>query len=131
MRHVFILSVFCVLLTVSMLGTADAAGYVAAGKERPECPSLVARGVYPDTLNKLKEALVFPRLGFAIERLAEEIRAVLDQFGTRVALERRGQISVEPALRELQERVEEEKKPAPTHKKPVKKRRIKVPPRAL
>jgi hypothetical protein len=131
MRHVFILSVFCVLLTVSMLGTAGAAGYVAAGKERPDCPSLVARGVYPDTLNKLQEALVFPRLGFAIERLAEEIRAVLDQFGTRVALDSRGQISVEPAPTEPQERVEEEKKPAPTEKKPVKKRRIKVPPRAL
>ncbi|MBM3301977.1 MAG: hypothetical protein FJY85_18740, partial [Deltaproteobacteria bacterium] len=100
------------------------------GKEKPDCPPWVARGVYPDTLTKLSEALVFPRFGFALDRMADEIRGLMAQFGTRASLDTSGEISEPPAPKEPVQRVEEDKKPTPAKKKPIKKRRIKMPPRA-
>ncbi len=135
MRYIVIAALLSVLPLSGFWQSAQAVGYDVAGKEKCVCSPLVARGIYPDTLNNLKEALVLPKLGFLAERLAQEIKAILGQFGVQSAGDPRGKIEPTKSIASLETRAEEEKKrltDAKTKKKSrEKKRRVKLPPRAL
>lgn len=60
---------------------AEAVGLYAVGKEQISCSPLVARGIVPDTWNKLGEALLVPQISWALDRLAVEMKTMLSQFG--------------------------------------------------
>lgn len=130
MRYFVVATVLSVLALCSLWESAGAVGYDVAGKEKCICSPLVARGVYPDTLNNVTEALVLPKLGFLAERLAREIKAILGQFGVKSEGDPRGR--VESAKGILGQEIgpgKEKKRLAETKKR--KKRRVKLPPRAL
>ncbi len=77
--------VIAVALTVALNGffapPANAVGLYAVGKEQISCSPLVARGIVPDTWNKLSEALLVSQISWAIDRLAVEMKTMLSQFG--------------------------------------------------
>jgi hypothetical protein len=77
MRSFLIAGMLCVVLAFACTTGSQAAGVYAVGKEECNCSSLVARGIIPDSLNKLKEAIFFPELSLAVQGLAEEFRSVL------------------------------------------------------
>jgi hypothetical protein len=112
----FCLAVVCAL-SAMMAGSVLAVGMVSVGEGKCDCPSLVAKGVVPDTINRLKETLVFMKLAPVLDRIAGEIKAMLGQFGARAKHEW-AQKEVSP--------------PKPKAKKPKKKKkkRVKVPPTA-
>jgi len=135
MRYLVIATVLSILVLSGMPDSARAVGYDVAGKEECVCSPLVARGICPDTLNNLKEALVLPKLGFLAERLAQEIKAILGQFGVQSAGDPRGRIEPAKDLLGQEKGPDKEKKrlaDSKTTKKksPEKKRRVKLPPPA-
>jgi hypothetical protein len=73
--------ILSVTINVFMATKADAVGLYAVGKEQIGCSPLVARGIVPDTWNKLSEALLAPQISWALDRLAVEIKTMLSQFG--------------------------------------------------
>lgn len=150
--RLFIVAIILSVITGIILPTkADAVGLYAVGKEQISCSPLVARGIVPDTWNKLSEALLAPRISWALDRLAVEIKTVLSQFGapptngvTETATVIKEDIFTpkEKQPEKIKEAVEE--KPAKkTKKAEVKKnskdkkvsdkpkKRIKVPPKAM
>ena len=131
MRYFVIATVLSILALCTTWESARAVGYDVTGKEKCVCSPLTARGIYPDTLNNLKEALILPRLGFIAERLAQEIKAILGQFGIQSAGDPRGR--AEPAKSILG--LDKEKKrlagSKTGKKRKTKKRRVRLPPRAL
>ena len=127
MRYRILATVLSVLVMGLMSEAAMATGYDVAGKEKCVCSPLTERGVVPDTLNNLKEVLIFPKLGFLAERLALEIKAILGQFGIESAGDPRGRIVQTESLWREQEKVGTKKRKAGSKKK----RRVKVPQRAM
>jgi hypothetical protein len=116
------------------------------GKECPDCSPLVARGIYPDSLNVIKEAFVLPQLVAALDQVAVEVRTAVLQIGAPPT----------SAYAETQEETAPEKpaveKPSPKSERPVvekpskqkksitplkrddtkkKKKRVTMPPRAM
>lgn len=79
MRSFVVAALVCVLLGGLYPGTAGAVGLYAVGKEDCSCSPLVARGVIPDTLNKIHEALFLPQLAGALDKAALNIKAFSDQ----------------------------------------------------
>lgn len=131
MRYVAMAAMVIIVLTGGGVQSARATGFDVVGKEKPVCSRLVQRGVYPDTLNKLKEAFVFPKLGAAVERVAEELRAVLAQFGVKLANDPRGKITEAQKAKILEKSLAGRKRRISGKKTPSKKKPVKVPPRAL
>jgi len=119
MRSFFVATVICVCVAIALLGVAQAAGTYVAGKEEGDRSSLSAKGVIPDTLNKVSQAFAFGFIGRAIDRIAGEVKAILGQFG----IETRPHVST-PEMATAKDIKSEPEKAAP------KKRRIKFPPRA-
>lgn len=128
MRYLASATVLSVLMIVLVSESVKATGYDVAGKEKCVCSPFTSRGVVPDTLNNLSEALVFPKLGFVVERLALEIKAILGQFGVKSAGDPRGRITETKGFWSFLDKSKKEKKRKAASKK---KRRIKVPPRAM
>ncbi|MFH1114820.1 MAG: hypothetical protein V1792_12970 [Pseudomonadota bacterium] len=135
MRFFVVAAVLSFVALGSIWESAGAVGYDVAGKEKCVCSPLTARGIYPDTLNNLKEALILPRLGYIAERLAQEIKAVLGQFGIRSAGDPRGSVQPAKTIIGLNKDADKEKERPAVSKKGEKsrekKRRVKMPPRAL
>jgi hypothetical protein len=142
MRSFVVAAAMCVLLGALLPGTAGAVGLYVVGKEDCDCSPLVARGIYPDTLNKIQEAVAFPQIAVALDRVAVEVRGMLDQGGgtTTASLSEPPGVSEEvPEIKEKEEkkleRVPEVKKPKKHAKvdktKPKKKKRVTQPPRAM
>lgn len=135
MRYLVVATVLSVLAVAGGLESVRAVGYDIAGKEKCVYSPLVARGVIPDTLNNIKEALVFPRLGFLAERLASEIKAILGQFGIKSAGDPRGRVMPKEESWGFLTKLEDEKKRLAKSKKGkkkrVKKRKVKIPQKAL
>lgn len=79
------LFILAVVLTVALssffVSPSGAVGLYAVGKEQISCSPLVARGIVPDTWNKLTEALLVPQISWALDKLAVEVKTVLSQFG--------------------------------------------------
>jgi hypothetical protein len=127
MRYLVVAGVLALMATVVGVQGALATGYVAVGKEECKCDPLIARGVVPDTLNKLHHALVFPTIISLLDKISVEGRAILAQFRADREVVATSDEALTPP-----EKAEEKKEPtvAPK-KKPTKKKRVKVPPRAL
>ncbi len=80
MRSLFIAVVsFCVLFAT--LGTSHAVGLYVVGKEDCNCSPLTERGIVPDTLNTLKEAFVLPQLVAALDRIGIEVKNFISSIG--------------------------------------------------
>ncbi len=63
------------------MGNSQAVGLYVVGKEDCDCSPLVARGIVPDTLNKLKEAFVLPQMIQALDWIALEIKGMVANLG--------------------------------------------------
>ncbi|MFH0823668.1 MAG: hypothetical protein V2B18_13040 [Pseudomonadota bacterium] len=70
----------CAAFLVLQASGASAVGVYTPGKEQCNCSPMVARGVYPDTLNLLHEAFVFPSINNTIDRIAVEVKSLISQF---------------------------------------------------
>ncbi len=81
MRSILIVAAIFVVLTTVWIGHSQAAGLYVVGKEDCDCSSLTARGIVPDTLNKLKEAFLLAHIAAALDKVAVEIKGMVDQFG--------------------------------------------------
>ncbi len=143
MRYAIVLTVVFALMAV-FLGNAGAAGMVVKGQEPCDCPSLIARGIIPDPLNRLADMLYFPQVASALDSVAVEVRSMLtpaDTEGTAVEPEEEAKETKEKST--LEEKPEApakeavrhaEKKKAVAHaKKPShkKKKRVKMPTKAM
>jgi hypothetical protein len=140
MRTFVIIVAISLFIGVGCVSTSHAVGYYAVGKEGCKCSPLVARGIFPDTLNLLNEVLVFPRFGGALERLAVGIREIFTQFAATPA-----DVVSEPVTKkdppvQFDEPTKVQKKVVPVDKSnklkkevkdPSKKKRLKVPPKTL
>jgi hypothetical protein len=139
MRRFAIALVVSCVLGICSAGSADAVGFYVVGKEDCQCSPLVARGIVPDTLNKLKEAFFFPQVGVVLENFASEVRAMLYQAGSRPTLAEEADTTEEPkspTVKDTKEKKKEVKKRVtkmkPAKKKlPEKKKRVPQPPRAM
>lgn len=138
MRSLVVAVTVCIMIAGALAQRSEAVGFEVVGKEDCKCSPLVARGIIPDTLNKLKEAFVFPSLFVVVERVAGEIKAITSQFGAKPmaavepsipppALEKK----TEPKEKPVEMKPVKEKKAKSAKKKPSKARRIKQPPRAM
>jgi hypothetical protein len=142
MRYFIVLTVVFAL-TALCLGNAAAAGLVARGTEPCECPSLVARGIIPDPLNRLADMLYFPQVASALDSVAVEVRSMLarpneeatvepeeeaKETKEKSSLEEKPKAPAKEAIRppEKKKRVAQSKKPS--HKK---KKSVKMPSRAM
>ncbi len=76
MRRILI-AVLSIVLVAAWLGQSQAVGLYVVGKEDCNCSPLVARGIVPDTLNLLTDALLFPHIAVALDKVALEIQSVL------------------------------------------------------
>lgn len=140
MRYYVIALVAVLYLAFGCLTQSHAVGYYAVGKEDCRCSPLVERGIIPDTLNQLGEALILPRLGWAIERLALELRAVASQFGPKTETaaveisdkkEPLYDIEEPPKLEKKSPADQKIQKPKKKTKDTAKKKRVRVPTRTL
>jgi hypothetical protein len=143
MRSLVVALAVCTMFLSALAGRAQAVGFDVVGKEDCKCSPLVARGIVPDTLNKLKEAFVFPSLFVVVERMAGEIKAIVSQFGVKPmaalepplptpSLEKKTEAKEKPIeIKPLKEKSKEKKKKTAKKKSTSKKRRIKQPPRAM
>jgi hypothetical protein len=151
MRSIFI-AVVSICVATALMGNAFAVGLYVVGKEDCDCSPLVAQGIVPDTLNKLKEAFLFTQMAAVLDRIGVEVRAMLAGFGPTSAeaaeppkmieqTEEKGKTEVEkPPAKEEKPAVEKpvkSKKPSAKlksiekKKKSQKEKKVKVPPRAM
>lgn len=140
MRAFVIMVAISLFMGASWVSTSHAVGYYSVGKEGCNCSPLVARGIVPDTLNLLQEALVLPRIGGALERFAVSIREMFTQFAaTPVDTVAEPITKKEPPV-QFDEPTKEDKKKTTIDKsnklkkeakEPPKKKRLKVPAKAL
>ena len=148
-----VVAIVALALVPGFIGTAGAAGYQVVGKEACDCSPLVARGVYPDTLNKLHQAVYFPTVIAAVDQVAMDLKSVVTHFVVGSPAESQESTpsaeeiktiqekSASPAEEKVQkdEKPAKEEKPATLKKKKStrslkqsdsKKKKIKVPSRA-
>jgi hypothetical protein len=149
MRSIFI-AVVSICVATALMGNAFAVGLYVVGKEDCDCSPLVAQGIVPDTLNKLKEAFLFPQMASVLDRIGQEVRAMLAGFGPTSAeaaeppkmieqTEEKGKADVEkPPAKEEKPAVEKpakHKKPAAQlkaiEKKKQQKKKVKKPPTVM
>jgi len=126
MRSFLIAAAVCIVLAAGFPAKSDAVGLYAVGKEGCKCSPLVARGIIPDPLNQLSEALAFPQIALALDRLAVGIRDMVSQTeGPAVAALPESSVPEEevPALKEKEEK---EEKPPAIKKKPMAKAKVKA-----
>jgi hypothetical protein len=70
-----------IVLAIACVGNVHAVGLYAVGKEECNCSPLVARGIIPDPLNKLKEALLLPQMAMVLDKIVVEIKGMIGQVG--------------------------------------------------
>ncbi len=139
-----LIAALCIVLAAVFAGQSHAVGLYVVGKEDCDCSPLVAKGIVPDTLNKLKEAFLIPHLAYALDKLAQEIQAMLVSAGAPAATAYAevkddmasanivSDASPEPPKPEkaIVEKPAKEKKSPVKHSKNVKKKKkkVKIPP---
>jgi len=154
MRSFIIAVVVTIALATACVTNVHAVGMYRVGKEECNCSPLVAKGIIPDPLNKLKEALVCSQLALVLDRIVVEIKGIVGQFGVNSAAaseeavkkgEEAPELKARPAIEKIPRKEEfpaKEEKPAIEKKsikgkKPAvqlkkdqkKKRRVKIPPK--
>jgi hypothetical protein len=80
MRYLVLLAVGCLVVT-GMVGNAAGAGLELMAEDECRCSPLVANGVIPDAWNQLAMMLTFSELNHAIDEVAIDLKALVDQFG--------------------------------------------------
>ncbi len=143
-----------IALATACVGNVHAVGLYAVGKEECNCSPLVARGIIPDPLNRLHEALLLPQLAMILDKIAVGIKDMVGQIGTAPTVAPEEEIKRGEEAPELKAKPTFEKKPgkeeiSPKEEKPAiekksikkkkpalhlkkdqkKKRRVKVPPK--
>jgi hypothetical protein len=139
MRAFVIMVAISLFIGVGCVSTSHAVGYYSVGKEDCRCSPLVARGIFPDTLNLINEALVLPGLGGALERFAVSIREMFTQFAatpsdsvSEPVTRKESPVQFdEPTKVEKKNSVDKTNKLKKQVKEPSKKKRLKVPAKAL
>lgn len=150
----FVVAIVTLALVPALVGTAFPAGYQVVGKEPCDCSSLVARGIYPDTLNKLHDAVYFPTVLAAVDHVAMDLKSVVTHLAAAPSAEAQEsgvsaedtKVAPEKSASPKEEKIQKEEKakeaaPATVKKKKAKKktthsikrnsksqRKIKVPP---
>jgi hypothetical protein len=130
-----VVAIVTLALVPGLIGTARSAGYQVVGKEDCDCSSLVARGVYPDTLNKLHQAVYFPTVISAVDRVAMDLKSVVTHLAASPAAEpqestlptEETKIGPEKAAPPAEQKIQKEEKakeatPATTKKKKANKK---------
>lgn len=150
MRSFVIAAAVCVALATVWIGNAQAVGLYVVGKEDCSCSPLTARGIAPDTLNKLHEAFLVSHIAAALDKMAVELKGMFDQFGKPPVTEASAVPAETPETKEkpaVEEKPVKEKKPAIEKKsgkkdkkagiqsakvdKSKKKKRVKMPSRVM
>jgi|GEM_PF-1158645 len=72
-----------VLFVVAAIAPAGAAGMYTPGKEDCACPSLVAEGTVPDTLNTLADIPRALRVAELLEFVSDGVKTFLQQAGAQ------------------------------------------------
>lgn len=121
MRSLCVCTLLCCIAAFACTDSTLAVGLYTPGKDELKSSTVENAGKVPDVLNKLAEALVFPSVFRALDKVAGEIKAILGQFGVKT--------SEHHPLPELKP------EPKPIAKAKVKKprrfKKIKRPPRAM
>jgi hypothetical protein len=150
-----VVAMVCLALVAAFAGTVGAVGLQVVGKEACTCSPLVGRGIVPDTVNEIHDALYFPTLMGALDQVAINVRTFVEQLGTAEVPEAEApaakeeakpstdKTSTEEKVTKPEKTVKEEKavkeetkstvkkKPATHARKPTKKpARVKVPDQA-
>lgn len=120
MRSLCACTILCCMVALACAGSSFAVGFYTPGKEECKSSPLQARGKVPDVLNQLADAVVFPSVIRALDKLAGEIKAILGQFGVRTSQHY-----------PLHEVTPEPKTSAKKPQKPRRLKKIKRPPRPL
>jgi hypothetical protein len=111
MRSLIIAVLVTIVLAAAGVGNVHAVGLYAVGKEECNCSALVAKGIIPDTLNKLHEALLLPQLAMVLDKIAVGIKDMVSQTGGPSAVESEEAIKEGEKAPELKEKPAAEKKP--------------------
>ena len=82
MRSYIIAVLVTIALATACVGNVYAVGVYTVGKEECNCSPLVARGIIPDPINKLHEALLFPHLAIVLDKIAIALKDMVGQIGT-------------------------------------------------
>jgi hypothetical protein len=77
-----VVAMVCLALVAGFSATAGAVGLQAVGKEQCNCSPLVARGIIPDTMNQIHDALYFPTLMGVLDHVAVDVRTLVEQIGS-------------------------------------------------
>jgi hypothetical protein len=134
MRSFIIAVLVTIALAAACVGNVHAVGLYAVGKEECNCSPLVARGIIPDPINKLHEALLLPQLAMILDKIAIGIKDMIGQTGGPSAATSEEEIKRGEEAQELKEKPAIEKKSdkediAPKEEKPaVEKKSIKKKP---
>jgi hypothetical protein len=81
MKRIRLFMVFSALLVLISFTGAMAAGYVDPANQDCQCDTLIRSGIKPDPLNRLAHILSLVDLTPYLDKLAVEVRAILNQFG--------------------------------------------------
>lgn len=119
MRSIVIAAAICVALATVWSGSAQAVGLYVVGKEDCNCSPLTARGIVPDPLNKMTEALLLPQFAEVLDRIALEIKGMIDQVGKPPVAET---AAVAPEAEVTKEKPTVEEKPAKEEKAAIEKK---------
>jgi hypothetical protein len=111
MRSFIIAVVVTIALAAAGVGNVHAVGLYVVGKEECNCSALVAKGIIPDTLNKLHEALLLPQLAMVLDKIAVGIKDMVSQTGGPSAAESEEAIKEGEQAPELKEKPAGAKKP--------------------
>jgi hypothetical protein len=111
MRSLIIAVVVTFALAAAGVGQVHAVGLYVVGKEECNCSALVAKGIIPDTLNKLQEALLLPQLAMVLDKLAVGIKDMVIQTEGPSAVESEEAIKEGEKAPELKGKPAGEKKP--------------------
>jgi hypothetical protein len=154
MRSYIIAVLVTIALATACVGNVYAVGVYTVGKEECNCSPLVARGIIPDPINKLHEALLFPHLAIVLDKIAVALKDMVGQIGAPPTAAFEEAIKKGEEASELKGKPAIEKKPgkeevSPKEEKPViekksikgkkpaahlkkdqkKKKRVKIPPK--
>ncbi len=99
-----VVAIVALALVPGLTGIAGAAGYQVVGKEECDCSPLVARGIYPDTLNKLHQAVYFPTVISAVDQVAMDLKSVVTHFVVGDAAESQESTSSAEETKAVQEK---------------------------
>jgi hypothetical protein len=146
----FVIAVVAFCLATAVAGNSFAVGLYVVGKEECDCSPLVAKGIVPDTVNKLSEAFLFPQIAAALDQAGKEVRGMLAGFGPtsaeaaepsvtpeQAAVEKGKTETVAPHAKEAKPAVEKHVMPKKRSarlkrlEKKSRKRKVKIPPRAM